>query len=48
MDDATLLRVAFVLEEKERLDHLVGLLGGARLRGIVLAACRRRPVAGGA
>jgi hypothetical protein len=38
MDDASLLRVAFVMEEKERLEHLVGLLGAERLGGVVEAA----------
>jgi hypothetical protein len=38
MDDGQLLRVAFVLEEKQRLDRLVELLPGHRLTAIVQAA----------
>lgn len=37
-DDRSLLRVAFVLEEKERIDRLIGLLPEARLAGLVQAA----------
>jgi hypothetical protein len=38
MDDAALLRVAFVLEDKNDLEHLVGLLPEGGLAGIVKAA----------
>jgi hypothetical protein len=38
MDDATLLRVGFVLEDKDRLEWLVGLLSDERLGRIVGAA----------
>jgi hypothetical protein len=38
MDNETLLRVGFVLEEKDRLERLVDLLPTARLTGIILAA----------
>lgn len=38
MDDATLLQVGFVLEDKDRLEWLVGLLPAERLGGIVEAA----------
>jgi len=38
MDDATLLRVGFVLEEKDRLERLVSLLPTVRHRRIVEAA----------
>jgi hypothetical protein len=37
-DDRSLLRVAFVLEEKERLEHLIGLLPAPRLSSVVRAA----------
>jgi hypothetical protein len=37
-DDRSLLRVAFVLEEKERLERLIGLLPAPRLGSIVCAA----------
>jgi hypothetical protein len=40
MDDGDLLRVAFVLEAKETLDGLVGLLPRARLDGVIEAAAR--------
>jgi hypothetical protein len=38
MDNATLLLVGFVLEEKARLERLVSLLPTSRLTGIILAA----------
>jgi hypothetical protein len=38
MDNATLLRVGFVLEEKDRLERLLSLLPKARVTAIVLAA----------
>lgn len=38
VDDEALLRVAFVLEAKERLDHLLGLLPAARRGGVIRAA----------
>ena len=38
MDDATLLLVGFVLEEKARLERLIGLLPKARVTSIILAA----------
>jgi len=40
MDDEALLRVAFVLESKERLHELVSLLPEARIDGILDAAAR--------
>ena len=40
MDDATLLRVAFVLETKETLDQLVALLPAKRRDGLVDVAAR--------
>jgi hypothetical protein len=39
-DDGSLLRVAFVLEEKDRLEHLIGLLPEARLTRIIQAAAQ--------
>ena len=38
MDDATLLRVGFVLEDKGRLPRLVSLLPEQRVRGLIAAA----------
>jgi hypothetical protein len=38
MDNATLLQVAFVLEDKDRLDHMIGLLPDQRLTSLVTAA----------
>jgi hypothetical protein len=38
LDDEALLRTAFVLEHKERLDHAIGLLPSERLPGILLRA----------
>jgi hypothetical protein len=38
MDDRTLLHVAFVLEEKQRLDDLISLLGPDRLDGVIVVA----------
>jgi len=40
MDDGDLLQVAFVLEAKETLDGLVGLLPPARLDGVIEVAAR--------
>jgi hypothetical protein len=40
MDNAELLRIGFLLEDKDRLDWLVGLLSQARLEGIIDAAAR--------
>ncbi len=40
MDDAALLRVAFVLEQKDQLEHLVSLLPEERLDHVVDAAVR--------
>lgn len=42
LDDVALLRVAFVLESKEALDHLISLLPQARREAIVEAAARER------
>lgn len=41
IDDTTLLETAFVMEGKERLDHIVSLLPAKRLRSMVLAANER-------
>jgi hypothetical protein len=41
IDDATLLRTAFVMEGKERLDHIISLLPSDRLRSIIVAASDR-------
>jgi hypothetical protein len=41
IDDATLLQTAFVMEGKERLDHIISLLPSARLRSIVVSANER-------
>lgn len=38
MDNATLLRVGFVLEDKTRLERLIGLLPNSRMTGIIRAA----------
>ena len=38
MDNATLLQVAFVLEDKDRLDHMLGLLPQPRLTSLVTSA----------
>jgi hypothetical protein len=38
LDDEALLRTAFVLEHKDRLDHALGLLPPERLPGVVLGA----------
>lgn len=38
LDDEALLRTAFVLEHKERLDHALGLLPPERLPGVLVAA----------
>jgi hypothetical protein len=40
MDDATLLQVAFVLECKDGLDHLLDLIGPSRLDAVIGAAAR--------
>jgi hypothetical protein len=42
LDDQALLRVAFVLESKESLDHLVSLLPESRRESIVREAARER------
>ncbi|MCK9247643.1 MAG: hypothetical protein M0P31_01500 [Solirubrobacteraceae bacterium] len=39
-DDVSLLRVAFVIEGKERLDHFIGLLSPDRLDGVLRTADR--------
>jgi hypothetical protein len=38
IDDVALIETAFVMEGKERLDHILGLLPDNRLRSIILAA----------
>lgn len=38
IDDASLIRIAFVLEAKERLDHVVGLVPAERLPDVIAAA----------
>jgi hypothetical protein len=38
IDDAMLVQIAFVLEHKERVGHLIGLLPSERLDGVVAAA----------
>ncbi len=40
LDDETMLRTAFVLEHKDRLDHAIGLLPPERLPGIIDTAAR--------
>jgi hypothetical protein len=40
IDDAGLLRIAFVMEGKDRLDHVLSLLPEARLAGVMHAADR--------
>jgi putative heme iron utilization protein len=40
LDDETMLRTAFVLEHKDRLDHAIGLLPPERLPGIIDTASR--------
>jgi hypothetical protein len=40
IDDAGLLRIAFVLDDKSRIDHVVGLLPADRLGGLLTAAGR--------
>jgi hypothetical protein len=42
LDDVALLRVAFVLESKQSLDHLVSLLPTARREAVVEVAARER------
>src|SRR5581483_3731092 len=42
LDDVALLRVAFVLESKESLDHLIGLLPASRRESIVDVAAREQ------
>jgi hypothetical protein len=42
LDDETMLRTAFVLEHKDRLDHAVGLLPPERLPGILRRASELR------
>ena len=41
MDDSTLLQTAFVMEGKERLDHIISLLPAKRLRSLVVSANER-------
>jgi hypothetical protein len=41
IDDSTLLQTAFVMERKERLDHIISLLPSKRLRSIVVCANER-------
>jgi hypothetical protein len=41
IDDPTLLQTAFVMEGKERLDHIIALLPSKRLRSIVISANQR-------
>lgn len=41
IDDAAMLQTAFVMENKERLDHIVSLLPAERLRSIVVTATER-------
>jgi Mg/Co/Ni transporter MgtE len=38
LDDRSLLRVGFVLEQKQRIDHVLGLLDPARYDGLIEAA----------
>jgi hypothetical protein len=38
LDDASLLRVAFVMEDKHRLDDIVALLSDQRVAGVIAAA----------
>lgn len=40
MDDATLLRVGFVLQDEQRLPLLVSLLPEQRVRGLIVAAAK--------
>jgi hypothetical protein len=42
LDDASVLRVAFVMEDKDRLDHILGLIPDQRMAGILKAAERER------
>jgi hypothetical protein len=41
IDDSTLLQTAFVMEGKERLDHIISLLPAKRLRSLVVSANER-------
>jgi hypothetical protein len=41
IDDPALIETAFVMEGKDRLDHILGLLPEARLRNIILVADER-------
>jgi hypothetical protein len=41
IDDVTLIETAFVMEGKERLDHILGLLPDDRLRTLIIAADER-------
>jgi hypothetical protein len=41
IDDLTLLQTAFVMEGKERLDHIVALMPAKRLRSLIVAANER-------
>jgi hypothetical protein len=38
IDDASLLRISYFVEQKDQLDHVVGLLSAARVRGAIRAA----------
>lgn len=42
LDEATILRVAFVLEDKDRLDDIVELLSDDRLRAMIRAAAKEK------
>jgi hypothetical protein len=42
IDDESLLRIVFVLEAKQRLDHVAGLLPEPRLGGLVRAAAKAK------
>lgn len=42
LDDGSLLRVAFVLEDKDRLDHILGMIPEPRMAGILNTADRDR------
>ncbi|WP_158886344.1 hypothetical protein [Amycolatopsis anabasis] len=41
IDDAALLRTAFVLDDKDRIDHVLGLLPGDRVDGVMRVAGER-------
>jgi len=38
LDDASLLRIAYFVEEKDQLDNVIGLLSTERLRGVIRSA----------